>query len=39
LAQHLIQTPLAKEQQITHIDPQTVEVKAEVLVTPPILEG
>ncbi len=36
---HLVETPLAKDQQITHIDPQTVEVKAEVLETPQLLRG
>ena len=36
---HLVETPLAKDQQITQIDPQTVEVKAEVLETPQLLRG
>ena len=34
---HLVETPLAKDQQITHIDPQTVEVKVEVLETPQLV--
>ena len=36
---HLVETPLAKDQQITRIDPQTVEVKAEIFETPQLLRG
>ena len=37
MAQYLIQTPLAKEQQITHIDPQAVEVEAVIFEAPQLL--
>ena len=35
--QHLIETPLAKDQKIRPIDPQTLEIKAEVLDTPQLV--
>ena len=35
--QHLIETPLAKDQQIRPIDPQTLEIKADVLDTPQLI--
>ena len=34
---HLIETPLAQDQHITHLDPQTIEVSAEVLDTPQLI--
>ena len=34
---HLIETPLAKDQQIRPIDPQTLEIKADVLDTPQLI--
>ena len=34
---HLIETPLAKDQKIRPIDPQTLEIKAEVLDTPQLI--
>jgi predicted DNA-binding transcriptional regulator YafY len=34
---HLIETPLAKDQQIRPIDPQTLEIKADVLDTPQLV--
>ena len=34
---HLIETPLAKDQQIRSIDPQTLEIKADLLDTPQLI--